>query len=500
MQSTPAGVPEPGDAPEVRVTDAEREALVALLRRHVGEGTITLDEFSDRTGLAYGARTRGDLQGLTADLPELPGTTPAIAGPDSPPMRPSKARKIIAVMSGQRRRGRWRVSERTTAFAFWGSVQLDLRGAVIESPEITINAIAVMGGVDIVVPEGIPVELEGFMLMGGRDERIRDVPPLPGAPLVRVRAHGMWGGVAVRSKPPRRSDPELDAGERRELLARNDLFDDVADRIEQHMDRVRDRAEQMAERAQQRAEQQAERARQRAERHAGGWAAPPPPRRPRAGRQPIQPEQPPQPQPPQAAPAEQPSGVERVAEGLAQPPEDATPLPPTAPDGTLTILFTDIEGSATLAERLGDQRWIGVLQTHNALVREQVALHGGTELKAQGDGFLIVFSSARRALLCAIGIQRAMAAYRQGHPDTPVAIRIGLHTGEVVRAGGDVFGKNVILAARIAAQAQGGEILASSIVKELTDSAGDLGFDGGRDVELKGLSRPYKVHVVDWAP
>lgn len=491
MQPTPAGAPDPGDAPEVRVTDADREAIVGLLRRHVGEGTITLDEFSDRSGLAYGARTRGDLQALTADLPELPGATPE-ATPGTPTIAPGRARKIIAIMSGQRRRGRWRVSERTVAFAFWGSVQLDLRGAVIESPEITISAVAIMGGVDIVVPEGIPVELDGFVLMGGREDRIRDVPPLPGAPLVRVRAHGMWGGVTVRSKPPRRSDPELDATERRELLAHNDLFDDVADRIEQHMESARQRAEQMAERVQQRAEQQAERARERAERHTHGWGPPPPPRS-RAGRRPP-------PRRPSGDASPEPSGVERVAAGLADPPEDTGPLPPTAPDGTLTILFTDIEGSAALAERLGDQRWIGVLQTHNALIREQVAVHGGTELKAQGDGFLIVFSSARRALLCAIGIQRAMATYRQGHPDTPIAVRIGLHTGEVVRAGGDVFGKNVILAARIAAQAQGGEILASSIVKELTDSAGDLGFDGGRDVELKGLSRPYKVHVVDWAP
>jgi class 3 adenylate cyclase len=169
------------------------------------------------------------------------------------------------------------------------------------------------------------------------------------------------------------------------------------------------------------------------------------------------------------------------------------------PRGTVTILFTDISQSTELAERIGDQRWLNVLQEHNALVREQVTKHNGTEVKVAGDGFMIVFASARSALLCAIAIQRAIAGYAVAHPATPINVRIGLHTGEVVEEGGDYFGRNVILAARIAGQAQGGEILASALVKELTDSSGDLGFDDGREVELKGLSRPWRVHRVEWS-
>jgi class 3 adenylate cyclase len=212
--------------------------------------------------------------------------------------------------------------------------------------------------------------------------------------------------------------------------------------------------------------------------------------------QPAQPAQPPQPQPaPPPAAAAPAAESESLIDQVAREGATAESAPPS---GTVTILFTDIAHSTELAERIGDQRWMGVLGAHNALVREQLNRHGGTEVKHHGDGFMAVFPSARRALLCSIGIQRSLAGYRQGHPDTQVDVRIGLHTGEVIEEDGDYFGRNVILAARIAAAAGGGEILASSLVKELADSGGDLGFDGGREVELKGMSRPWRVHTVNW--
>jgi class 3 adenylate cyclase len=169
-----------------------------------------------------------------------------------------------------------------------------------------------------------------------------------------------------------------------------------------------------------------------------------------------------------------------------------------APDGTVTILFSDIEGSTQMTERLGDQRWLQVLREHNRMVREQVAAHGGFEVKSQGDGFMIAFQSARRALLCAVAIQRAFAAYAAAHTDEALRVRIGLHAGEVIKEADDFFGKNVILASRIAAQAQGGEILVSSLVKELTHSSGDIRFDVERRAELKGLSGTYTLHPVSW--
>jgi class 3 adenylate cyclase/tetratricopeptide (TPR) repeat protein len=170
-----------------------------------------------------------------------------------------------------------------------------------------------------------------------------------------------------------------------------------------------------------------------------------------------------------------------------------------APDGTVTILFSDIEGSTQMTERLGDQQWLHVLREHNRMVREQLAAHGGFEVKSQGDGFMIAFQSARRALHCAVAVQRAFAAYNEQHQDDLLRVRIGLHAGEAIKEADDFFGKNVILAARIAAQAQGGEILVSSLVKELTHSSGDIRFEPGRETALKGLNGTYTVHSVDWA-
>ena len=115
-------------------------------------------------------------------------------------------------------------------------------------------------------------------------------------------------------------------------------------------------------------------------------------------------------------------------------------------------------GWATAA---GSRCW----RDHNALVREQVARHGGTEVKAQGDGFLVVFPSARRAILAAVDVQRALARYGDEHPETTMAVRIGLHTGEIVDVDGDVLGQNVVVAVRIADHAVPGEILVSALTR-----------------------------------
>src|SRR5438552_1320569 len=170
-----------------------------------------------------------------------------------------------------------------------------------------------------------------------------------------------------------------------------------------------------------------------------------------------------------------------------------------APDGTVTILFTDIEGYTAMTERLGDTRAQEVLRAHGAIIREQVGSNRGLEVKSQGDGFMVVFSTARRAILCAIAIQRAIAGYSANHPEEPIRVRIGLHTGEVIKESDDFFGKNVIFAARITAKARGGEILVSSVLKELTESAGDIPFGEGRNVELKGISGAHQVYEIQWA-
>ncbi len=110
---------------------------------------------------------------------------------------------------------------------------------------------------------------------------------------------------------------------------------------------------------------------------------------------------------------------------------------------------------------------------------------------------MLAFQSARRGIECAADIQRSFAQ-RNDSADEPIRVRIGLHTGEAIKEANDFFGKNVILAARIAGQAQGGEILVSSLLKELTESVGDITFGDGREVELKGLSGLHQVFEVGW--
>jgi adenylate cyclase len=166
--------------------------------------------------------------------------------------------------------------------------------------------------------------------------------------------------------------------------------------------------------------------------------------------------------------------------------------------GTLTIVFSDIEQSTRRGEELGDERWVALLGFHNSLVRRQVERRGGIEIKSQGDGFMLAFPSARAAVQCSIEIMRALEAHGRSRPTEALRIRIGMHAGEAIVEDGDLFGKPVVLAARIANQARGGEILVSSLVREIVESRGDLTFGPTRQAELKGLAGTHALHPVDW--
>lgn len=180
--------------PDLKAADADRDRVATLLRDHLGEGRITLEEFSERVDAAYAARTLAELDELTRDLP---GKAPEPAA-DRPGRRPT--RHSIAVMSGIERKGPSRIEERTTALALMGGIDLDLRSAEIVGSEIEITAVAIMGGIQITVPEGVDVELTGFTIMGGKSNRVHDAPRLHGSPLIRVRAFILMGGVDVRSR------------------------------------------------------------------------------------------------------------------------------------------------------------------------------------------------------------------------------------------------------------------------------------------------------------
>ncbi len=179
-----------------RVSDAERDRTVTLLREHVVDGRLTLDEFSERIGLALESRTRGDLEALLADLPAVV--------PEEPGVTPRKTRRWhVAVMSGHSTKGRWRIGAKTNAVAVMGGCDMDLRRAQIDGPVIEITAFAFWGGVQVTVPEGFEVELLGFSFMGGRSLRVRDVRRIPGSPRIVIRGFAVMGGIEVRSRPNR---------------------------------------------------------------------------------------------------------------------------------------------------------------------------------------------------------------------------------------------------------------------------------------------------------
>ncbi len=172
----------------------------------------------------------------------------------------------------------------------------------------------------------------------------------------------------------------------------------------------------------------------------------------------------------------------------------------TADGGTITIVFSDIESSTEMAVALGDAQWMGLLRKHNEIIRKHVKNHRGTEIKSQGDGFMLSFPSARAAVLAMIDIQRDLTVYAAEHPETAIRIRIGAHTGEaIVDAEGDLFGKHIILAARIANISNGGQILVSQITREIASSRGDLPFGEAQEVSLKGLEGVFQVYEVKWS-
>jgi class 3 adenylate cyclase len=165
----------------------------------------------------------------------------------------------------------------------------------------------------------------------------------------------------------------------------------------------------------------------------------------------------------------------------------------TSPDGTITILFTDMESSTATNEALGDDRFLPLLLRHNDIVRAQTRAAAGTVVKSMGDGFMLAFTSARRGVECAIGIQREVSAL-----DGPIYVRMGLHTGEPVRHADDFYGRDVAYAARLGAAARGGEILVSSLVMSLVEPSGSFSFEGPRELELKGFEGPQPTFNVLW--
>jgi class 3 adenylate cyclase len=155
----------------------------------------------------------------------------------------------------------------------------------------------------------------------------------------------------------------------------------------------------------------------------------------------------------------------------------------------LSVLFTDLVDSTAQARRVGDARWRDLLQEHHALIRRQLVLHRGHEVKTMGDGFLATFESPTRAALCALAIRNAVDRL-------DLEIRAGIHTGECEVTGGDLSGLAVNVAARVESAAQPGEILVSRTVRELADGSGLVFSDRGVHA-LKGLEGEWHLYALD---
>jgi hypothetical protein len=180
---------------ELRASDADRDRVALQLREALAEGRLTPEEHSERIDAVFAARTLADLEPLTADLTtSTPASTPASVRPASP---------AVAVFSEVKRRGRWRVSGASSAWAVFGAVRLDMREAVFDQPEVTVRTFSFCGSVNIDVPENAEVHGGGFALFGSCQVP-GDVPAAPGGPVVNVTGFTLFGECVVRRGKRRR--------------------------------------------------------------------------------------------------------------------------------------------------------------------------------------------------------------------------------------------------------------------------------------------------------
>ena len=488
----------PGSELSQRVADADRERTITALREHVVEGRLTLDEFSERMGAALQARTRGELDAVMADLPDLSssaGSGLMVATTGSPR---KQRRWHVAIMSGHSTKGRWRIGGKTNAVAIMGGCDMDLRQAEIEGPEVEITAFSFWGGIKIIVPEGFDVDLRGFSFMGGRSLRLKDVPIVPGSPRIVIRGFAVMGGIDVKSRP-NRSARQLGSSVSDMLRSSSDAIVDALDvaadaspdgpvdlkalgrQIRRELD-AQFRSTPDLDRS--------ERRRRQDRPPAAPWATPPWATGP--AESPPAPPATPSPPSPASTPASTP-----VARQPAQtePSRTEARLPN---DGTVTILFCDMADYAGMTERVGDQASRLILLEHHRIVRDALARHNGREINVQGDGFMVAFGGVARAMRCAIDIQRSFKDYVTTEGER-IAVHIGIHTGDAVAEDDDYLGHTVIVASRLADAAAPGEILVSSLSEQLVQGSGEFAFDGHRETRLKGMARAQLAATLSWS-
>lgn len=191
------------------------------------------------------------------------------------------------------------------------------------------------------------------------------------------------------------------------------------------------------------------------------------------------------------------TGIENVALAASHLEHAGLPVE-TGDDDVVTIMFSDIESSTELATSVGDASWMAILDDYRQIFDARVHAHSGTIVENQGDGYMVTFAGARRAMLCCARVQADLAEHAEANPERAFRARMGCHTGEAVRDNRELFGRLVTIAAQVANLAAGGEVLVSSVVKEITSARGDLTFGAPRSVERAGIDGHHEVYPLDW--
>ncbi|WP_405882149.1 DUF1707 domain-containing protein [Streptomyces sp. NBC_01384] len=286
--------------PELRASDADRERVAEQLRDALAEGRLDMEEFEERLEATFKARTYGELAPITRDLPGAQAVSP-VSMVKQPAESGAWAERIVggegssswgvAILSGFERKGRWTVPKRFASFAFWGGGEIDLREANFADREVVVNCVAIMGGMNVVVPPGVEVVVRGIGIMGGFDHREEGRPGDPGAPRVIVTGFAFWGGVGVERKATRAERLRLKEERRQEKLERRaarkelegsrredgegregrDGLGDMFDALDDAHDLIRERHEERRERMEERRERHRERREDRHRRRHGGY-------------------------------------------------------------------------------------------------------------------------------------------------------------------------------------------------------------------------------------
>jgi len=186
--------------PELRASDADREHHAEVLRKAAGEGRLTMDELDERLTTVYASRTHNELQRLIADV-VVPGdhAHPATRTNRMPIRRGEEGSNwLVAIMSGRERKGRWLVGRNLKVINIMGGSDLDLNDAELVDDVVTITVVALMGGADIRVPDGLNVELTDFAFMGGNSSNLGEERPDPGGPTLRLKVISIMGGTDVK--------------------------------------------------------------------------------------------------------------------------------------------------------------------------------------------------------------------------------------------------------------------------------------------------------------